>query len=154
MKAVPNRTLSRSQITIMTPESAPSLFGHGQVQAGKTVAFIDPPTDTVLMSSTVAKKRGLRGFADENLHLPKGSMLSRDGQSYYERRSRIKHPDRLVAQVSITHDGAYASAVCIIPNEPFWDSARTFVFDDGEGPSIHEPDWDDKDCFLQMSNDD
>ena len=110
----------------------------------QTKALVDPPSDSILMDDRVAEIRALKGFGPKSKSLPKGAVVERNGQNYYRRRSRIKESERQMADVSISHDGAYAVAVCMAPNEPGSELAGEVIIDDGTSPSMHEPSWGDE----------
>ena len=147
MKAMSSRKLSRGEISLLAPQHRPDLFAGEEINASKVVAFVDPPMDTILMSEDVAETRGLRGFTDASRHLEKGAAQAEKGKLYYTRRAKVWDSRRDRVEVSISHDGQYATAVCIAPNSPLRDTAMKVLVDDGHGPFKHEPDWDDEGWF-------
>lgn len=147
MKAMSSRKLSRMEISLLAPHHRPDLFAGEQINAAKVAAFVDPPTDTILMTGDVAETRGLRGFTDASRHLARGVTQAEQGKLYYARRAKVWDSRRDRLEVSISHDGQYATAVCIAPNPPLGEKLGKVVVDDGRGPSKHEPDWDDDGWF-------
>ena len=135
----------------MTPNSAPDLLPCRQTSQLKTYAFVEPRTCTVLLDPKIAELRGLRGFRDDTLDFSKGGLFLQDGKDYYVRRSRVDPSDRSMVQVSISHDGDYASAVCIATEEEQADASIRAVVDSGEGLPLHEPEWDDQ-GFYSLTN--
>ena len=109
------------------------------------------------MDERVARLRALRGFGPRSQKLRKDNLVtgsghaSRDDQNqeplYYERRSKVKESERQIAEVSISHDGSYAAAVCMALDEPATEASDQFVIDDGEGLPKHEPRWGDEGWF-------
>ena len=150
MKASSSRRLLRPEISIVVPSHHPDIFNQRINSQKKTVALIEPMTDTVWMDHGVAKKRGLRGFTPQTLHLGKGSVRYKDGKSYFTRRARVKSSAREVAQVSISHDGDYASAVAIVADLAPPQLLKQEIVDEGDGPAIHEPSWSDRDWMTQF----
>lgn len=67
-------------------------------------------------------------------------------QRTFIRQARIKEEDRQVAELSISHDGEYAVAVCMALDEPREETEGKSepIIDDGTGEPIHEPVWGDK----------
>ena len=121
----------------------------------KALALIDPPPRLVLMQKSVAIQRGLMGFSkltDGRVSLLRASMQpppeghpGRDDPSLhglYVRKLLVKEDDRRLADISISHDGKYAVAVCMALDEQ--DNGLDPVVDDGSGEPIHEPEWGDK----------
>ena len=160
IKAHRNRRLYIQNISIVRPSLPPgSLSGTDRTGAQKLIALINPPCDRIEMTPHVAKKRGLRGFVSKNLGLHKGPLMTRDerrkvGQdeeagevvkgAHYYRRSRIKDPDRQVAEINISHDGDYAVAVCMAFDPPDSMVQEQTIVDTGEGLPLHEPQWGDE----------
>ena len=104
-------------------------------------------------------KRGLKGFSrDRNMgwstntgpleqelvesNSPKGFRFI-DHKTLSVRRSLVKEEDRQLADLSISHDGDYAVAVCMAVGEEY-EADSTVLVDNGEGDPIHEPEWGDK----------
>ena len=148
MKASSSRRLWRPEISIVVPSNHPDIFAQGISSQTKTVALIEPMTDTVWMDHIVAEKRGLRGFTPQTLHLGKGSVRHKDGKSYFTRRAKVESCAREVAQVSISHDGDYASAVAILADLAPPQLFKQEIIDKGEGLAIHEPIWSDRDWMT------
>ena len=63
----------------------------------------------------------------------------------YRRRRLIRDEERQEADLSISHDGEYAFAVCLALNEEVDSIGHEDkpVLDDGSGPPIHEPEYGD-----------
>ena len=136
-----------NEISIITPHLCPYLFSIEDAQSRRTKALIDPPSDSVLMSESVAGMRGLKGFGPHSEMLPRGAVIQSNGQYFYRRRSKIRESKRQMAEVSISHDGAYAVAVCMAPREQVSETGGRTIIDDGEGPPMHEPSWGDEGWF-------
>ena len=160
IKAHGHRQLYMQDISIirpLLPHGSSSDTGTGGVQ--KLIALIDPPSDSIQMSERVATIRGLRGFGLHNRGLDKGVSvrkyeLHKQAQdsmdrmvhrtSYFHRRSRIKESDRQVAEISISHDGDYAVAMCMAFDPPGSAVREKTIVDQGEGSPLHEPQWGDE----------
>lgn len=116
------------------------------------------------MEEGVARLRGLRGFNRDETQTPPmvvsqysyGKLLgdnfveSKDhgAQKFFKRRARIANEDRQLAQLSISHDGGYATAVCIALDEEVDIAHRKpMIIDDGSGDPLHEPEWADEGWF-------
>ena len=161
IKAHRHRQLYMQDISIVRPIIPPASFGTGTGtgQARKLIALIDPPSDRIEMSRSVASSRELRGFGRQNRGLHKGALMSKDelhkeeqdekhGQVHrevhYYRRSRVKDSDRQVAEINISHDGDYAVATCMAFDPPVSMAPEQTIVDNGEGLSLHEPQWGDE----------
>lgn len=122
----------------------------------KPLLLIDPPRRIVKMDFVTAKARGLREAALNQAMLT-GAPVSGDGslsgtsplprleakgKDFICRRLLIKEEDRQLADLSISHDGDYAIAVCMALDEAP-DGYPEPVMDDGTGEPIHEPVWGD-----------
>ena len=126
-------------------------------------ALVDPPRRDVVMEESVARLRGLRKFsAETSLNKHKHPPLSGqrhgtivDGKfiednsshakTFFRRRTKIKEEDRQAAEISISHDGEYAIAVCMALNEEASEArGEPAIIDDGTGPPLHEPEWADE----------
>lgn len=122
----------------------------------KPLLLIDPPRRIVKMDFDTAKARGLReaalnqamltgtpvsggGSLSETLPLPRLEVKVR---GFICRRLLIKEEDRQLADLSISHDGDYAIAMCMALDEAP-DGCFEPVMDDGTGEPIHEPEWGD-----------
>jgi len=139
-----------------------SAAGHG-----KPFALIEPVCDTVEMDEDVAALRGLRGFGCRSLGLHKTALMTKletknriqeeDKREIENLRKLIRHAkvnpsDRQIAEISISHDGDLASAVCVAFDPPILQHAeRKLIADDGEGPPMHEPQWGDE-GWLEKEN--
>lgn len=57
----------------------------------------------------------------------------------------MREDERQIAEISISHDGDYAIAVCMALDEAPKDMEEDteFIDDDGSGEPIHEPVWGD-----------
>ena len=111
------------------------------------------------MDRAIAMKRGLKGFAPEpniewstvtGTHLQE--LMSWDNLKGYRsighrplsvRRLLVKEEDRQLADLSISHDGDYAVAVCMAVDEEHEVDTMVLI-DNGEGDPIHEPEWGDR----------
>ena len=134
-------------------------------------ALVDPPSESVLIHEEAAKARGLLGYGDKENQISRpsgrfGSSLygiirngkyvetePSAGERFLRRRLRIPAEERQMAQVSISHDGDYATAVCVALDEPFVrPDEQSLIIDDGTGDSFHEPEWGDT-GWLGVSQD-
>ena len=107
------------------------------------------------MTAAVAAKRGLRGFTRETAHLSQGREQIRGDVGFYLRRAKIACEERTIAQISVSHDGAYASAICIAIAAEFEEvGCIEPLIDDGKGPAFHERDWEDAGCFINGTDSD
>ena len=148
-----------SRISILTEREPPSK---------RIYALVDPLTQKVAMSEDVARVRGLRGYGKNKVkdyrvgqclygafrHGDFTETEPSSGQRFLTRRRRVKAEERQMAEVSISHDGDYAVAVCMASDEP---PKRTeeqpIVFDDGSGSPIHEPEWADEGWLTKQDSD-
>ena len=130
----------------------------------KASILIDPPRQDIIMEERIARLRGLRGLNKDTANTPQvprsqvhyGRLLggviveskNHKVQKFFKRRARIADEDRQLADVSISHDGAYAIAVCIALDEGV-DNAqgKPMIIDDGSGDPLHEPEWADEGWF-------
>lgn len=134
-------------------------------------ALVDPPSENVLIHEGAAKARGLLGYGDKENNVCRlsdrfgpslygivrnGKYVETEpsaGERFLKRRLRIPAEERQMAQVSISHDGDYATAVCIALDEPFVRrDGQSSIIDDGSGDSFHEPEWGDT-GWLGLSQD-
>lgn len=136
-----------NEISIITPRLCPHLFSVEDAQSWQPKALIDPPSDSILMNEHVAGMRGLKGFGSQSRILTGGAVIQKNGQYYYRRRSKIKESERQMAEVSISHDGGYAVAVCMAPRGLVSEARGRTIVDDGEGSPVHEPSWGDEGWF-------
>ena len=124
-------------------------------QNGNVVALIDPICNTVEMNERVATVRGLRIPEFQRERLTKGAFEVQEGGDEtaesqgakcvtFYRRSKIEEFERQTAEISISHDGDYAVAVCMAIDSPKPSPTDTHIFDDGSGSPIHEPQWGDE----------
>ena len=162
IKAHRHRRLYMKDISIVKPSPPPGLSEKDIGGAQKLIALIDPPSDRISMSPSVATQRGLRGFVSKSYGLHKEALMTRDEPrkerpsqkesdrdkgDHYHRGSRVRDSDRQVAEINISHDGDYAIAVCMA----FDPSESTFkqktIIDKGEGLPLHEPEWGDEGWF-------
>ena len=108
------------------------------------------------MNAKVAAARGLRGTA-EDLGPNKGTKYEEvvngqfaecgdDQKKIFFKRSKLyREEDQQVAEISISHDGDYAVAICMSVEEADHKGCiRPFAIDDGSGDPIHEPEWGDR----------
>lgn len=143
-------------------------------QNKKPLLLVDPPRRYVLMNEEVTKSRGLQGLSTEfgsaikmqSRHgtgimptlsaqyygdIVDGEFLEskdRNATTFFRRRAKVAMEDRQVAELSISHDGEYAMAVCIASDDSTLDpEEKPFIIDDGSGDPIHEPEWADEGWF-------
>lgn len=123
----------------------------------KVIALIDPVCNVIQMDEQVAYLRGLRGFGPQSQGLHKGPLIDKGEKelvhmqgaigNHFHRRRKIKETERQTAEVSISHDGGYAVAVCMAYDAPGHYPEGRRIFDDGTGPAMHEPQWGDQGWF-------
>ena len=147
IKALGSRRLSRLEISILASSQRPDPSNRQQTNESKVAAFIDPPTDTILMDERVAKLRGLKGFSDDCKLHNKGTTHIEQGNVYYMRRAKVCESAIERLEISISHDGDYATAVCIALHKPSSLDSKKRSIDAGDGPPLHEPDWGDEGWF-------
>ena len=114
----------------------------------KTVALVDPVCNTVEMNHRIADKRGLRGFESCRLDHDGTAVSTKQNVKQLrpqisERRRRIKEHERQTAEINISHDGDYATAVCMAFDSPDLHPEGRRIVDTGVGPPMHEPEWGD-----------
>ena len=69
-------------------------------------------------------------------------------EKFFKRRAKIADEDRQYAELSITHDGEYATAVCLACVEDVENRKQKPPFIDyGSGDPLHEPEWGDEGFF-------
>ena len=123
----------------------------------RVVALVDPECDTVVMTEDVAKMRGLRGLSPQSQAVYKGPLSTNGKQNevpegksiYFKRRSKVKESHRRVAEINISHDGDYATAVCMALDSPQIHPELRRIVDYGDGPPMHEVEWGDDGWFDQ-----
>ena len=111
------------------------------------------------MKDTIAAERGLRPSSaltrKEIKAIPEIASLipgyaegasiatSIDNKLIYRRRLLILDEERQEADLSISHDGDYAIAVCLALDEEMDSVGHEYkpVVDDGNGEPIHEPEY-------------
>ena len=115
---------------------------------GASSAIISPPSRVVIMPKNVARIRGLnleiqndkpedRDFFRTCFHHSKYLQNFLDKVPLY-RREMSTDEDEQEARISISHDGNYATAVCIaVPLT--WHEGPFRRFDRGTGRPIHKP---------------
>ena len=154
IKAHRHRKLHMHEISVIPPLYESSQYFNST----KPVALIDPVCDTIIMSEDVATLRQLKRFG----HRYQKSVVSGTvdgikttrrldeyvtedvgGARQTTRRSRVKPTDRQVAELSISHDGPYAVAVCMALDTEISRTPDRIV-DDGTGEPKHEPEWGDE----------
>ena len=114
------------------------------------------------MKVQVAISRGLQGFDPGKplaVQSPKsaeaisgevveGNFVPGTGAStkqFVLRKRLVQEKDRQVAELSISHDGPYATAVCMALDQESEDfGTPVFILDDGSGSPLHEPIWGDR----------
>ena len=160
IKAHRHRQLYMQDISIVRPNLSPGSFSSMGTGGGqKLIALIDPPIDRIEMLRTVATLRKLRGFGPRNYGLHKVALLSKEerlnevqvsevgtvhkGMHYY-RRSRVRDSDKQVAEITISHDGDYAVAMCMAFDPQGPTVREKTIVDKGEGLPMHEPQWGDE----------
>ncbi|KAL9015312.1 MAG: hypothetical protein Q9173_000110 [Seirophora scorigena] len=156
IKAHRHRSLSLTDISILSP--GPEEFSQGSSSKLKVQALVAPePTTWIVMDSDVANARGLsnrqssQGFIDGEVvngrfvanSRPEGNPVystQNGGRKFFTRRAKIREEDQQIAEISISHDGDYAVAVCMALDEPRTKAhAIRHVLDDGLGEPLHEP---------------
>lgn len=151
IKAHHHRRLLMQEISIV------NLRGKTQHDK-KTVALIDPISDTIELSARVASIRGLRGFSSSSRELPVEPMMAPGGATeitnqkrtktiQFNRRRKVRESDRQIAEMNISHDAEYTFAVCIAFDPPAPREAAKHFRDDGKEGPIHEPQWGDEGWF-------
>ncbi|MCJ1436702.1 hypothetical protein MMC27_006084 [Xylographa pallens] len=155
IKAHTKRRLLRSHVSIVVPSVEADVEYSGTV---KPVILISPPTRLVIMNTLTAEKRGLRGVASASKQAASSRVLievlprirtfaSKNGfpidEPLFLRQQLIKEEDKRLADVSISHDGEYATAVCLALDEEMEEGLEPIV-DFGDGDSLHEPRWGDR----------
>ncbi|KAG8531542.1 uncharacterized protein KY384_003172 [Bacidia gigantensis] len=140
IKAYSSRRLFMSEISVLRPAQNPRLFPAEQRTSLQTMTLIDPISDTILLGVSAALLRRLRGSTSTLL---KGVEAKTGVKEYHERRSKVKDEQRRLGKVSISHDGEYATATCILPHETPIDHRCKRIIDDGIGPPKHEPEYGD-----------
>ena len=132
---------------------------------GRVHALIAPQSlADIVMNPEVAMKRGLfeaqyptagtLGQVVNGRFIRTTALTSRHNMDskFFLRKARIKDDDQQAAEISISHDGDYAVAVCMALDEksdaidPSWKSLQCIV-DDGSGNPFHEPEWGDSGYF-------
>lgn len=163
-------------ISIVNPRLNPGMFPLEIAKNNKVIALIDPPTHTILIDEDVAKIRALRGFGPRSQGLQKGALLTRrehdmtfssktrgaeplkraetaKGQAkYLQRRAKVKESERQIAEVSISHDGDIAVAVCMALDQSEPEKTTEFIVDDGRTLPTHEAQWGDEGWFSKDSD--
>jgi phosphopantetheinyl transferase (holo-ACP synthase) len=173
IKAHSHRPLYMREISIVIPSKNPSMYSAEFGKEDRLIALIDPPTDTILMDENVAKMRALRGCGHQNGYLRQEKLLmgkeidikvwskttgdqdldgltrgSEKKTTYRRRRAKIDESQRQIAEISISHDGNTAVAMCVASVEPGSEKEPKLIVDDGSSPPMHEPQWGDH-GFLQ-----
>ena len=153
-------------ISIISARSNPGMLPDDITNTHKTTALIDPVATIVSMDQRVAETRGLRGFGPRSIGLLRGPLskipnlhvysnskdvnVSDDGSSQYlKRRAKVEESQRQIAQLSISHDGDTAVAVCLASDETEPEPEQKSVIDDGRHDPIHEPQWGDEGWFSE-----
>lgn len=151
-------------ISVLVPRQNPHMWPIELAERQKPLALIEPPCKTILMDEKVAETRALRGFGPRSQGLQKGAPLVKSEsndpllksggdrgkkEGYYERRSKVEESDRQIADLSLSHDGNNAIAVCMAFDEPSRSIKPERVIDDGKWLPIHEPQWGDEGWFAK-----
>ncbi|MCJ1409648.1 hypothetical protein MMC19_003730 [Ptychographa xylographoides] len=154
IKAHENRRLRRTHVSIIP--QPPGVPPH-HLGSSKPWILIDPPKRPVVMDGTIANRRGLgaaiASFRRErtsfapNSEFPSSTTSpeytkTSHGDELYTRQHLVEEDERRRADLSISHDGRYATAVCIALDETFAENLQP-ILDNGEGAPIHEPIWGD-----------
>ena len=114
------------------------------------------------MNAEVAAARGLYGATEcldpesgtvykEVVHGKSAKHGDDQGKIFYQRSKLYTEEDQQVAELSISHDGDIAMAVCMALDDA--GSGETLdcpIIDHGSGDPVHEPEWGDR-GFLDMS---
>ena len=151
-----------SEISIVEPRNKYLL----ESMTEKPSILIDPHRQDVVMNAAVANIRGLRTVsiphAEEGVEEVPYSMHCRgaimngefvetksdEAARLFKRRARTADEDRQLADVSISHDGKYAMAVCIALDEKTDNvQLKPPIIDDGTTNPLHEPEWGDEGWF-------
>ena len=144
IKAHRHRHLYPHDISIVTTSGA------------KPIAFVPPQCPRICMNAEVATLRGIRGAVgntsstseDAQSEVSQGNLGRMDGvlgKTFFERSMLYREEDQQVAELSLSHDGDYAVAVCMALDElSNTDYTQSFITDDGSGDPIHEPEWGDR----------
>ncbi|MCJ1383966.1 hypothetical protein MMC17_007080 [Xylographa soralifera] len=155
IKAHTKRRLLRSHVSIVVRSVESDVEHRGTV---KPMILISPPTRPVIMNTLTAAKRGLKGVASENKKAaspralakvaPKISTFAQEAgfqidEPLFLRQLSVKEADKRLADVSISHDGGYATAVCLALDEEIEEDLEPIV-DSGDGDPLHEPNWGDR----------
>ncbi|MCJ1252026.1 hypothetical protein MMC30_009264 [Trapelia coarctata] len=160
IKAHSNRRLLRHDVSILPP-SLGDLEVSGKMT--KPLILIDPPRRIVKMDIETAIARGLQEAAlyrkmsigdtlsrydevppgEDTSTIPPLSCRESGSRHIIHRRLLVKEEDKQLADLSISHDGEYAIAVCMALDEAS-DEHPEPVIDDGTGETIHEPEWGDE----------
>lgn len=140
-----------------------SIIAGKEPSPSRIYALVDPPSQTVALDEDVARLRGLRGYGTNGLKdfragprvygvICNGDLVEADpphGRKFLTRRRRIKAEERQLAEVSISHDGDYAMAVCMAVDGPAEQiDEQPMIIDDGSGSPIHEPEWADDEWLV------
>ena len=143
---------------LMSPEVA---MQRGLRKAYKVDERQDPDAAQREPRITVVKGRRLRlaGAA----HVIYGTVCdgqfkrAKSGNKYLIRRQMRsdKAITQEIAQVSLSHDGPYASAICLASPTHEWfpsqeDSFKNVIVDDGKGEALHEPQHGDRGWVNQV----
>ena len=147
-----------AEISICTPSRTEQ--GKAPRTSRKPFALIDPPRSDVLIDERVAQIRNLRDSRNQVLDsrvsywvtMPEGHQNA--GGKYLQRRSKVSEDERQIAELSITHEGDTAFAVCLAVNqaEPLLGGTfRRSTVDDGTSDPMHEPIWGDEGWITEES---
>ncbi|KAI9880578.1 MAG: hypothetical protein M1830_002277 [Pleopsidium flavum] len=115
IKAITHRRLFHHDVTILMPDK-----GFGK----KPYARIEPPTRMIKIPYNIARQRGI--------HI--------DEESDFIFRPKMVHGNETqVAELSISHDGDYATAMVMAVNEPSENEFKSVILDLGKALPLHEP---------------
>ncbi|MCJ1284491.1 hypothetical protein MMC26_003823 [Xylographa opegraphella] len=155
IKAHTKRRLLRPHVSIVVPPVEPDGEYRGTI---KPIVLISPPTRLVIMNTLTAEKRGLKDVASERNQAASSRALTevplrirtlaqnlgfRIEEPLFLRQVMIKEEDKRLADVSISHDGEYATAVCLALDEEIEEVLEPLA-DFGDGDPLHEPQWGDR----------
>ncbi|MCJ1387331.1 hypothetical protein MMC18_000173 [Xylographa bjoerkii] len=155
IKAHTKRRLLRADVSIVVPSVTSDVQYRGTV---KPIILISPPTRLVIMNTLTAAKRGLKGVASENDQAVSSNIPTELSQKMralaqnigfpvneplFLRQLLVREEDKRLADVSISHDGEYATAVCLAMDEEMEEILEPIV-DSGNGEPMHEPKWGDR----------
>ncbi|KAI4138867.1 MAG: hypothetical protein L6R39_006570 [Caloplaca ligustica] len=159
VKAHRHRRLFVRDISILSPADLSRHLQEGPTNVKLQALVASENMVRIVMDPDVARTRGLSskgGYQNHYEHAidsqvvpkllnDKGASAGGTGREFFIRRKRFKEEEQQVAEINISHDGDYATAVCLALDEPQEMKARCeYVVDDGSGEPLHEPTWGDR----------